>query len=148
MSEIRWNGSVVVVALDESWRALLDRSLQMLQELERDEAVAGRLSPDAHPDTPTLQDAYQETVAADLATARNHDRDLFAASLHAESLDLETAECWMRVVGDARLAIAAKRDVDEKAMERADDAGIRVVHMLGHIQDELVAAVGDGYYGH
>lgn len=147
MSDIRWDGEAVVVGLDTSWRQLLKKALSMLQQLEDDAAVVGRLNPQVHANS-AREDAYREAVADELAAARTGDRERFAATLGDERLDLETAECWMRVVGDLRLAIATKHGADEEVMARVDDAAIRLVHLLGHVQDQLVAAVGDGYYGH
>ena len=147
MTDITWDGSKIIVALGDSWRRLLENVLNLLPVLEADEAVAARLNPAAYQSDEHRENAYRQAVDEELVAVRDQDRAAVAASIWSTSVDTSVAECWMRVIGDVRLALATRHDVDEISLSRADDTPTRLIHMLGHIQDQLVMALDRAAFG-
>ncbi len=54
----------------------------------------------------------------------------------------EDAQIWMRVIGDARLALAARMGIEDEAWEEdrslAESSEGAMLHYLGYVQDALV----------
>jgi hypothetical protein len=96
----------------------------------------------AHPADPDAQDRFRELTGEMLDEARAADRDRLTATLEEPSLSLEDAEAWMRVIGDARLLLAARIGIDEDGWGEAASADepveMSVLRFLGYLQDSLV----------
>jgi len=125
---------------------------------ERDLDTAGgwvreRLFPSAY-DDPLDELEYRELVADGLASERLAALDAFAATLDGGSagrsgwsttLDPEQAHAWLSATNDARLTLAMVVGVtDESEWERRpnpDDATTVVLHYLGWLQEQLLAAL-------
>jgi hypothetical protein len=75
-----------------------------------------------------------------LDSARADDLERFEATTGSDHLDLEDAEAWLRVIGEARLAVAARIGIETEGWEetRGDSFEAAVLHLLGHLQEALV----------
>ncbi len=114
-----------------------------------DDPAARRLDPPAHRDDPEAAEAYRELVAGDLAKARGGDRRALLATLERTPvvLDDAEAEAWLRVIGEARLVIAARMGIvddydwsDRRLAEGPDGA---VLQYLSYLQEGLVGVLGE-----
>lgn len=96
----------------------------------------------AHPNDAAADDRFRELTGPMLADARAADRDRLLATLGEPSLAIEDAEAWVRVIGDARLVLAARLGVEEDGW--SDRPGVdeptemSVLRLLGYLQDSLV----------
>ena len=90
---------------------------------------------------------YEVAYGAALEETRSKDRKVFAKTLNrAEkgvALTPHQAESWMRVVGDVRLALAARLGIDDNRWEsRATrNPQMDLVHYLTHVQSGLIDAL-------
>jgi hypothetical protein len=106
-----------------------------------------RLNQSAYPDDPIASAEFEVAHTEELAEARAADRAAFAETLQHSvagvDLDEDQAASWMRVVGEARLAIAARLGIDDDRWEReaSSDPTMVMVHYLTHIQSGLVDAL-------
>jgi hypothetical protein len=107
--------------------------------------AGGRLDYRAHPDDPEAEQRYRRLVSDGLDTMREADRRRFLDTLTDTSLDDDTAEAWMRVVGEARLVLAQRLGIDEDGWEEEHDPSASPDHALlaylGYVQDSLVRTV-------
>ena len=141
----RSDGSIGV-RLNASERRLLAGLVAVLESVgdaDGDPAALG-LQAAAYPDDPALEAEWVAMIGADLEADRSADRRAFAASLGGlgatGSLSEEEAEAWLRVIGDTRLALAARLGIDRDGWEEEghDDPGRAMVMFLGYLQQELV----------
>lgn len=104
--------------------------------------AGGRLDYRAHPDDPEAEDRYRRLVGDGLDTMREADRRRFLDTLSDTTLDGETAEAWMRVVGEARLVLAQRLGIEEDGWEEDHDPSTSpddaLLAYLGYVQDSLV----------
>lgn len=106
-----------------------------------------RLNQSAYPDDAIASAEFEVAHSAELAALRDQDRRAFATSLpHTVAgvdLDEDQAASWMRVVGDARLVLAARLEIDDDTWETAtpSDPQMIMVHYLTHIQSGLIEAL-------
>ncbi len=109
---------------------------------EPDDPAYMRLHVAAYPDDPAAQEEMAEYSGSQLAEARATDRARFTASLQSEQpvLSPDEAESWLTVLGDTRLALAARVGIDEPGWEVADeeDAERITLGFLSYLQDQLV----------
>lgn len=102
----------------------------------------------AHPDHPERAARFRELTAEMLDQARAADRDLLAAGADAASIGFEEAEAWLRVIGEARLLLAARLGIEEEGwLEQTDRDGpieLDVLRLLGYLQEELVETLSRG----
>jgi Domain of unknown function (DUF2017) len=151
MTPFAWTGESIMVILDEREASLLARLPLLLAGvgLEGGDAAASRLSPSAYPGDEEAEREYRRLMASDLDLARADDRDVFAETVRSGSypITVAAAEAWLRVIGDARLTLAARRGVtdetDEWEQRIRSDHDLAIVAWLGHLQAELVDALGD-----
>ena len=96
----------------------------------------------AHPHDPEAQQRFQDLTGEMLDEARFADRDRLNETLEESSLSLEDAEAWMRVIGDARLLLAARIGIEEDGWGEEPVEGepveMSVLRLLGFLQDSLV----------
>lgn len=115
--------------------------------------VRERLFPPAYAD-PLDEMEYRELVADDLAQERLAALEAFAATLDggsqgrlawSTSLDADQAQAWLSATNDARLTLAMIVGVTaESEWERGprpDDPTSIVLHYLGWLQEQLLAAL-------
>lgn len=106
----------------------------------------GRFDYRAHADDPDAEERYRELIAGALDALRTEDRRRFLETVHERSIDPDTAEAWMRVVGDGRLVLAGRLGLEEdgweEAVDPAQDPDVALITYLGFIQDELVRVLG------
>lgn len=107
--------------------------------------AASRLRPAVYPDDPEENAAFWHAMADEEDRARATDRTTFASTLEAAVegvvLTWEQAEAWLRVLGEARLVVAARIGIgDESDYERLrGDPSAVFLEYLGWLQANLVA---------
>jgi hypothetical protein len=110
-----------------------------------DEPAAARLNYRVHPDDPGADARFRDLTEADLRAARSADRDRFTESMQRGILSIEDAEAWLRVIGEARLVLAARLGIEEDGWEQdpaeGQSAEMLLLRMLGAVQDELVGVL-------
>ena len=143
-------GEEVRVRLSAHERALLRAIPEQLDDIgdASDDPAAARLEPPAHREDPAASKRFRELVGDDLSRARARDRERLADRADAESLTLEEAEAWMRVIGEARLAIAARIGIEDESWETdrslAESREGLTLQYLSYLQDSLVRALSEG----
>lgn len=105
-----------------------------------------RMSPTAYPDDPLASVEYEMGAGEVLGEARSADRDVFLRTLAEATvgvaLSLDEAAAWMRVVGDARLTLAARLGIEDDAWhEQIDESPYAFLHYLTFIQSALIGAL-------
>ena len=152
MAEFNNAGTAVVIKLEQHEVGLL-RSLlaEMTTLLEADigaDPVNKRLFPDAYDSSDDAQ-AYRELVGNELKTTKLEAVKEVQSTLESErsgaiELSRESAESWLPVLTDMRLAIGTRNDVTEEKMAEELDpndpesAGMLVLHWLGWLQESLL----------
>lgn len=142
----RWSDSAVRVSLRPNERAALASLTSVVGSVraDPDDPAWRRLTPPAYGDDAGAEEEYRRLMVGELEAARSGDVSVFSATLASgrKRLDVAEAEAWLRVIGDARLVLAARRGVrleDDDWESRVDeDAGLEIVAWLGWIQQELV----------
>jgi hypothetical protein len=138
----RRSGSLVRVRLSDEERAILASVPAIISDAGD---AGGRFDYRAHADDAEAEGRYRDLIAGSLETMRAEDREQFLCTLGEASIDLETAEAWMRVIGDARLVLAGRLGIEEDGWEEstdpATDPDVALITYLGFIQDELVTAL-------
>lgn len=107
--------------------------------------AAGRLDYRAHPDDPDAERGYRDLVDGLIEREREEDRARFAATLGATRLTVEEADAWLRVIGEARLVLAARLGIDDDgwgdSFSLDEPVEMSLLRLLGSYQDELVEAL-------
>ena len=86
-------------------------------------------------------------MAPELDRARADDRDLFTNTVLAgrHTIAVSDGEAWLRVIGDARLVLAARKGVvagdDEWEHLIGSDPDLTFVAWLGYLQTVLIGAL-------
>lgn len=131
-------GDGVAVRIGAAEREVL-RGLTEVIEAAGD--ADGRFAYTAHPDDTAAEDGYRALLGNSLETARSEDRAVMTATLDARVLDEEAAMAWMRVIGDARIALAHRLGIEDDGWEEArdpTDPETALLMYLGYLQDTLV----------
>ena len=143
----------VSVRLSTDELAFLSGLPGLLAHVDQDPAdpAHARLHVAAYPDDPSAQADLEEITGPDLAVERQSDRGGFLASL--ERLDSDgglltpdEAESWLTVLGDTRLALAARMGITEPGWEDAGepaDPWQAALGFLAYLQAELVEELMD-----
>lgn len=137
----------VTVRLSDVERQFLLGLPSLLSSLEGDpeDPAYKRLHVAAYPDDPAAQKEMSEYSGSQLAEARSIDRARFTASLESEEtvLSPDEAESWLTVLGDTRLALAARLGIDEPGWEAADEEDPERITLgfLSYLQDQLVSVL-------
>jgi hypothetical protein len=144
-------GGLVAVRLSAEERLLLEQLPAMLAaaETDPDDPAAERLTPTAHPDDPAADHEFRRLVASQLSEARRVDQEAFAGTIDANAtrLTTEEAEVWLRVLGEARLVLAARLGIEHDGWtmdDIDDDPRGAVLGYLSYLQDSLVEALSPG----
>lgn len=137
-------GEAVAVRLTAAEREFLlglPELLRMIDESPGDPGYA-RLHVAAYPDDVAAQAEMDEYSGSQLAEGRATDRDRFVASIESGQslLSLDEAESWLTVLGDSRLALAARLGITEPGWEMGDgeDPQQMTLGFLSYLQDQLV----------
>ena len=147
MNPFAWDGSAVRVTLGPEERALLPSLPALLGTVVpgRGDPAAERLDPPAYEDDPAAEQEFRRLMADELLDARALDRERFAATVSADRLDRGDAESWLRVLGDVRLTLAARKGIvrdDDNWEERVQgDPELAMLAYLGFLQGSLVDAL-------
>lgn len=105
-----------------------------------------RLQPVAYVDDADAQSDYEEFAGPQLASMRELDRRTFRETLaeyrKGQIITIQEAEAWVKVIGDARLAIAARAGINDSSWE-TDTSGptAPIIATLGYVQGSLVQAL-------
>lgn len=104
--------------------------------------AGGRLDYRTHPDDDQREAQFRALVGDDLAGLRGADWRAFGAGLSSGRLDLDQAEAWLRVIGEARLVLAARLGIDhdgwEEEADPRDSPEMALLSYLGYLQESLV----------
>ncbi|HUG74188.1 MAG TPA: DUF2017 family protein [Acidimicrobiia bacterium] len=131
-------GDAVAVRLGDDERQVL-RGLTDVIEAAGD--ADGRFAYTAHPNDTDAEDGYRALLGDSLDTARGEDRTMMTATLDSKVLDEEAAMAWMRVIGDARIALAHRLGIEDDSWEETQDPTdpeTALLMYLGYLQDTLV----------
>jgi hypothetical protein len=135
----RRSGAGIRVRLSTEERAVLATLPDVIASVDD---AGGRFDYRAHPDDPEAEDRYRDLVGDDLSSGREADRRRYAETLAESIIEPDTAEAWMRVVGDARLALAHRLGIESDGWEAHHDPSASpdaaLLAYLGYIQDALV----------
>ncbi len=139
----RRDGTIEVV-LTAQERAVLHTLPETLDNLGTSDVdpAAARLHPPAYPDDPAADAYFREMTEDDLAKARATDRSRFAETVDASSMSDDDAQMRLRVLGDARLTLAARMGIEQEGWEDdrslADSRDGAMLHYLSYVQDALI----------
>jgi len=139
----------IEVLFGEQERRVVALALQLVEGVDAtdtDDPAAARLNYRAHPDEPEADERFRRLTAQLLDDARAEDRRRFADTLRQDRLDIEEAEAWIRVIGEARLVLASRLGITEDGWEDGMDPAtaspqMLLLHVLGQVQDGLVQAL-------
>jgi len=135
------DGEFILITLSDPERAAI---AGLAEVIEAAGGADGRFEYQAHSEDPAADRRYHELVGDDLATLRAADRGTFLEALGAESLEIEQAEAFMRVVGEARIVLAGRLGIEEDGWEETasiEDPEVAMLHYLGYLQESLVEAL-------
>lgn len=106
--------------------------------------AGGRLDYTAHPDDPTADERYRDLVAGSLADLRRADRISFETVVLGEEVPLDSVEAFIRVIGEARLVLAARLGIEADGWEHdaPDDPEMAMLGWLGWLQEAAIGALG------
>jgi len=134
----------VAVRLSATERHFLQGLPVLLEDVDAhpDDPAFARLHVEAYPDDPDAQSEMAEYSGSQLAEVRESERAQFAAILETDQavLTLDEAEGWLTVLGDARLALAARLEITEPGWEETNEEDpVRItLGFLSFLQDQLV----------
>jgi hypothetical protein len=112
--------------------------------LDNGDDAEGRLSYVTHPDDPSAERRYRDLVGDDLDVMRREDRALFERVVSGDEVEPEDVEAFMRVVGEARLMLAARLGIERDGWESEmtpDDPEMALLAWLGYLQDAAVSTL-------
>jgi len=112
-------------------------------DAEPEDPAHARLHVEAYPHDAAAQLEMSEYSGSQLAEARSKDRARFVESIESEVLTPDEAETWLTVIGDSRLALAARIGITEPGWEigEGDDPGRIALGFLSYLQDQLVTVL-------
>jgi len=135
----------VTVRLSGDERRFLLGLPQLLAAVDAEpgDAAHARLHVAAYPDDAAAQQDMAEYSGSQLAEARAGDRAAFVATVESEVLTPDEAESWLTVLGDTRLALAARIGISEPGWEIGDEDDPERIALgfLSYLQDQLVTVL-------
>lgn len=152
MPELDRRRGVATLTLDapeaDVVRQLIRQMRALLRSDDPEDAVLGRLFPDAYED-PDEARAYKELVGDDLAATKLGVLDRVAEQLGDTGgatvpLDQDALEAWLIALTDMRLALGTRLEVTEQSMseeverDEPDAPGRAVLHWLGWMQELML----------
>ena len=116
----------------------------VLDTLGGRDASAEHLDQTPYPDDPEAADEFRRLMASELEQARAADRSAFGVTVEQAAtgltLSVPEAEAWLRVLGEARLVLAARAGIASDGWEEQfpdDNPAIALLHYLGWVQQSL-----------
>lgn len=134
----------ISVRLSDDERQFLLGLPELLRAVDEspDDPAFARLHVAAYPDDAAAQADMSEYSGSQLAEGRTTDRDRFSATIESGQavLSPDEAESWLTVLGDSRLALAARLGITEPGWELGtdDDPQRMTLGFLSYLQDQLV----------
>lgn len=137
----------ITVKLTSSEVAILSRVATLLGGAGVDEGdpARSRLHPSLYPDDDAASREFERLAAKESTEVRSADRELFADTLRkagrdTAELSVSEAGTWARVLGEARVVLAARKGLFESGLPDSipRDPEVALVLLLGHLQEELV----------
>ena len=105
----------------------------------------GRLNYSAHPDDAEADARYRDLTADSLTDLRHADRARFDGVVSGDDVSDEDVEAFMRLVGEARIALAARLGIEDDGWEAesdpTSDPEVALLGWLGYLQDAAVEAL-------
>ncbi|MCP3993607.1 MAG: DUF2017 family protein [bacterium] len=147
MSRFRANAGGIEISLMRPEIALLERLGSLLSGagVEKDDPARERLFPKIYLDDNNASREFERLAGKEYVEVRSVDREAFNRGLKSAcedtlTLTLDEAGAWVRVIGEARIVLAARRGFFEKGLpeQPVDDPEVAFVMFLGIIQEELV----------
>lgn len=147
MSRFRATDQGVEVTLMQPEVAILARLGGLLGSagVERGDPATERLTPELYPGDKTASRDFHRLIGKERVEARSSDREVFARGLAAAAdgpvnLTTEEAGAWARVIGEARIVLAARKGLFDTGLpdEKVDDPEVAFVMFLGVVQEDLV----------
>jgi hypothetical protein len=135
----------VAVRLSTDERQFLRGLPELLAAVDAEPGDPGhaRLHVEAYPDDSAAQLEMAEYSGSQLAEARALDRTRFVGSIESEVLTADDAEAWLTVLGDSRLALAARIGINDPGWEIGDEDDPERITLgfLSYLQDQLVTVL-------
>ncbi len=136
------DGERVEVRLDGDARRMLAALPEMIAAAGD---AGGRLDYRAHPTDADSEERYRELLGDNLDQGRERDRTELVAGADARFIDRDSAEAWMRVIGEARIVLAVRLGISEDGWEETADPEhspeMALLTYLGFLQDRLVSVL-------
>lgn len=108
------------------------------------DSAADQLDQTPYPEDPEAADEFRRLMAGELKQSRAADRSAFGITVEQAPAGLvlspAEAEAWLRVLGEARLVLAARAGIVADGWEEDlpdDDPSIALLHYLGWVQQSL-----------
>ena len=121
---------------------------------DHDDPAVRRLTPTIHPDDADASAEFDRFIGPALADERREDRDLVATAIQAGTtrLTAQEAEAVLRVVGEVRLALAARHGLLEDTgpggtlpePTASTPRAQMVIHHLGWLMEQITQALLSG----
>ncbi len=130
--------------------AILSRLASLLggAGVEKDDPAGTRLAPALYPDDDKASREFDRLAGKERVEVRSADRESFSVGLDAAAagpllLEPDDAAAWARVIGEARIVLAARKGLFEDGLPTGpvDDPEVAFVMFLGVVQEELVEAM-------
>ena len=124
---------------------LVTELLDSVGEVSNDPA-GDRLNIAVYPEDADASAEFQRLMGSEMAAGRQSDRSAFTAVLEAlqsgpVTMSLAEAEAWMMVLGEARLALAARLGIEEEGWgedpAEAEQPAMALLHYLSYLQGSL-----------
>lgn len=150
MSRFEAGPSGVTVRLPGPELAILSRLGSLLggAGVGKDDPATERLTPRIYPEDESASREFERLAGKERVEARSADREVFADGLQAAAggalvLDDDEAAAWLRVIGEARVVVAARKGLFDAGLPTGsvDDPEVALVMFLGLLQEELVGQV-------
>ncbi len=147
MIQFRAIGAEVEVVVDGSEVAILSSLTNLLGSagVEKGDPARARLNPVVYRDDEAASREFERFAAKERSDVRSDDRERFAEMLQAVTngtllLKPDEAAIWARVLGEARIVLAARKGLFENGLptEAPSDPELALVMLLGYLQEELV----------
>jgi hypothetical protein len=143
MTGLRRRGPEIDLDLPQEEIGLLLLALPLLESVapgDPNDPAGRRLRYRAHPGDLSAEGCFRDLTVGSLEAGRDADRHRFAASLPRGTLSAEDAGACLRVLAEARLALAARLGIDREGGEQpgaGSHPAVSLLHLFGCVQDEL-----------
>lgn len=147
MNVFHRTGSGIEVTLEESEASILARLGPLLRTagVTKEDPARRRMNPALYPADSVASREFERLAEKERVEARSADRERFADTLRRASagptvLTHDDAAAWARVLGEARIVLAARHGLFESGLpdELPTDPEVVMVLLLGQLQEELV----------